>query len=172
MNKTRQIALITGGSRGLGKSMALKLAKDGHHIILTYLSKKEEAQAVVQEVEQLGQLATALPFDVGNLDQQEVFIHTLKETLVEQFDTDKLSFLINNAGIGASLPYHQVDTFTFDQFFNIHLKGVYFLTQQLLPVIEDGGRIINVSSGTTRYFIPGYSMYATMKGAIETFTKY
>lgn len=172
METTHKIALITGGSRGLGKSMALKLAESGHHIILTYRSKADEANEVVNTIEKMGRSSAALPLDVGEMDQLGEFIQSLQKVLSTYFEADHLSFLINNAGIGASIPYEQVDESTFDQFMNIHLKGVYFLTQRLLPMIQDGGRIINVSSGTTRYFIPGYSIYATMKGAVETFTKY
>ncbi|MCK8521283.1 SDR family oxidoreductase [Aquimarina sp. D1M17] len=167
-----KIALITGGSRGLGRSIALMLAKKGHDVIITYRSKKEEASEVVKAIESLGQKSVALPLDIGELSSLEDFKENFKQTLLNHFKSEHFDFLINNAGIGVSIPFEQVDMTTFDQFTNIHLKGVFFLTQHLLPLIQNGGRIINVSSATTRYYIPGYALYATIKGSIETFTKY
>jgi NAD(P)-dependent dehydrogenase (short-subunit alcohol dehydrogenase family) len=169
---SQTIALITGGSRGLGKSTALHLAAKGHGVIITYNSKKEEAEAVVREIEKSGQKAVALQLNVGDTSSFKTFAEKISSILKEKWDTDKFDFLINNAGIGATIPFEKVTEEDFDNFYSIHLKGVYFLTQKLLPLIKDGGRIINLSSGTTRFCVPGYSVYASMKGAIEVFTRY
>jgi NAD(P)-dependent dehydrogenase (short-subunit alcohol dehydrogenase family) len=172
MESNQKIALVTGGSRGLGKNMALHLAKKGINVILTYNSKKEEALAVVAEIEQAGQKAAALQLNTGEVKGFDAFFTSLKETLEAHFNTDRFDFLINNAGIGLYGSVADTTEETFDLLFNIHLKGVFFLTQKALPVINDGGRIINISTGLARFSMPGYSAYASMKGAIETLTKY
>lgn len=172
MESNQKIALVTGGSRGLGKNMALHLAKKGINVILTYNSKKEEALAVVAEIEQTGQKAAALQLNTGEIKGFDAFFTTLKETLKDHFNTDRFDFLINNAGIGLYGSVAETTEETFDLLFNIHLKGVFFLTQKALPIINDGGRIINISTGLARFSMPGYSAYASMKGAIETLTKY
>ncbi|BAZ18656.1 short-chain dehydrogenase/reductase SDR (plasmid) [Calothrix sp. NIES-4071] len=167
-----KIALITGGSRGLGKDMALRLAQTKCDIIITYQSKLEEANDVVSQIREMGQRATALKLDVGKVKIFDDFLSKLHSCLLQEFQTDKLDFLINNAGIGATIPIAQVTEEDFDRLVNIHFKGVYFLTQKLLPHLNDGGRIINISSGTTRFANPGYSVYASAKSVIETFTRY
>lgn len=172
MTTASKIALVTGGSRGLGKNMALRLARQGNDVIVTYLSKAAEAQAVVAEIEGLGRKAAALPLDVGNIAGLETFVQTLKQRLVDTWGTERFDILVNNAGVGATIPFEKATEEDFDRFLNIHFKGVYFLTQKTLPLLRDKGRIINISSGTTRFCIPGYSIYASMKGAIETFAKY
>ncbi|NBA88351.1 SDR family oxidoreductase [Emticicia sp. CRIBPO] len=172
MESNQKIALVTGGSRGLGKNMALHLAKKGINVILTYNSKKEEALAVVAEIEQTGQKAAALQLNTGEIKGFDAFFTALKETLKDHFNTDRFDFLVNNAGIGLYGSVAETTEETFDLLFNIHLKGVFFLTQKALPVINDGGRIINISTGLARFSMPGYSAYASMKGAIETLTKY
>lgn len=167
-----KIALITGGSRGLGENMAIALAKKGHDIIITYNSQKEKADAVVKQVEATGRKAAALQFDASQPGSITKFITELKSILTKSFGRDKFDFLINNAGIGATIPFEKSSEADFDNFMNIHFKSVYFLTQQALPVMNDGGRIVNISSGTTRFVNPGYSIYASMKGAIEVLTRY
>jgi NAD(P)-dependent dehydrogenase (short-subunit alcohol dehydrogenase family) len=167
-----KIALITGGSRGLGKDMALRLAQTGYNVIITYQSKLEEANNVVSQIRETGQKAATLKLDVGEIKSFDDFVSKLRTLLVQEFEIDKLDFLINNAGIGATIPIADVTEEDFDKLVNIHFKGVYFLTQKLLPHIQDGGRIINISSGTTRFANPGYSVYASAKSAIETFTRY
>jgi NAD(P)-dependent dehydrogenase (short-subunit alcohol dehydrogenase family) len=167
-----KIALVTGGSRGLGKNTALHLAQKGHDVILTFNSKKEEAEQVVKEIEQLGRKAATLQFDVGDVSGIDAFIANVQNILKEKWSTEKIDFLINNAGIGATIPFTQAKEEDFDRLMNIHFKGVYFLTQKLLPHINDKGRIVNLSSGSTRFAVPGYSIYASMKGAIEVFTRY
>ncbi len=167
-----KIALITGGSRGLGKNMALRLAQNGSDIILTYHTRKEEANQVVFEIESLGRKAVALQFDIGDINAIDGFIQQVSKTLKQKWDVDKYDFLINNAGVGATIPFANATEQDFDKLMNIHFKGVYFLTQKSLNIINDKGRIVNLSSGTTRFCVPGYSIYASMKGAIETFTRY
>jgi NAD(P)-dependent dehydrogenase (short-subunit alcohol dehydrogenase family) len=169
---TNKIALITGGSRGLGKNAALHLAKKGIDVIVTYRSKKEEAEAVVAEIESAGQKATALQLDTGIVSTFDAFITDLKATLNEKWGRETFDFLINNAGIDAASSFAKTTEEDFDNLFNVHFKGVYFLTQKSLPVIADGGRIINFSTGLARFSTPGYAAYASMKGAIEVFTKY
>ncbi len=167
-----KIALITGGSRGLGKDMALRLAQTKCDIIITYQSKLEEANKVVSQIRETGRKAATLKLDVGEIKSFDDFVSELQTTLLQEFETNKVDFLINNAGIGATIPIAQVTEEDFDKLVNIHFKGVYFLTQKLLPHLNDGGRIINISSGTTRFANPGYSVYASAKSAIETFTRY
>jgi NAD(P)-dependent dehydrogenase (short-subunit alcohol dehydrogenase family) len=172
MEATNKIALITGGSRGLGKNAALKLAHKGNDVIITYRSKKEEADDVVNEIESLGLRAAALQLDTGKAATFAAFKDELTGTLQQKWSRDTFDFLINNAGIDAASPFAQTTEEDFDSLFNIHFKGVYFLTQTLLTTIADGGRIINLSTGLTRFATPGYAAYASMKGAIEVFTKY
>ena len=167
-----KIALVTGGSRGLGKNMALRLAEKGHDVIITYNTQKEEALAVVATIESLGLKATALQLNVTNIGSLTPFIEEVAAVLKEKWQTNSFDFLINNAGVGATIPYLDATEEDFDTMLNIHFKSVYFLTQKALPLLNNNGRIINLSSGTTRFCNPGYSLYASMKGAIETFTKY
>jgi NAD(P)-dependent dehydrogenase (short-subunit alcohol dehydrogenase family) len=168
MNK---IALVTGGSRGLGKDMALKLAARGHHVIITYQSQQQKANEVVKELTAQGVNAAAIAFDATNMGSLHDFLKQVKEIL-SSWGASSFDFLINNAGIGATIPFDKATEQEFDQFMNIHFKSVYFLCQQALPMINNNGRIINISTGTTRFVNPGYSIYASMKGAIEVFTRY
>ncbi len=169
---TSKIALITGGSRGLGKDMAIRLAGQGHNVIITYNSNREAANGVIAEIEGKGAQAAALQLDVADFKSLPVFLEGVAALLKSKWDKNTFDFLINNAGIGATIPFEKVTEGDFDNFMNIHFKSVYFLTQQSLPIINDSGRIINISTGTTRFCVPGYSVYASMKGAIEVFTKY
>jgi NAD(P)-dependent dehydrogenase (short-subunit alcohol dehydrogenase family) len=169
---TGKIALVTGGSRGLGKDMALALARKGIDVIVTYRSKKEEAENVVEEIKALGQKASALSLDMANFQSLDAFVKSVTETLATEWNAASLDFLINNAGMGATVPFAQVTEELFDEFLNVHFKSIYFLTQKLLPHLNEGGAIVNISTGTTRFSNPGYSVYASMKGAIEVFTKY
>ncbi len=169
---SNKIALITGGSRGLGKSMALCLAAKANDVIITYNSNKELADAVVAEIEGLGQKAAALQLDVSDIKSLPSFLRSVAELLKIKWKVDKFDFLVNNAGIGATIPFEKVTENDFDKFMNIHFKSVYFLTQAVLPMLNSNGRIINISTGTTRFCVPGYSIYASMKGGIEVFTKY
>jgi NAD(P)-dependent dehydrogenase (short-subunit alcohol dehydrogenase family) len=165
---TRKIALITGASRGLGKSAALHLAAQGVDIIGTYHSAADEAQAVVAQVEALGGKAAMLQLDVSQSATFDAFTAQVGSVLKDVFGQAHFNFLINNAGIGAHASFAETTEAQFDQLVAIHFKGPFFLTQKLLPLISDGGRIINISSGLA----PGYSAYASMKGAVEVLTRY
>ena len=167
-----KIALVTGGSRGLGKDMALSLAKKGIDVILTYNRNKEQALNVASEILESGQKSAALQFDISDIRGIDDFVNQLSETLKTNFDSDKFDHLINNAGMGATIPFDKVTEEVFDNFVNVHFKGVFFLTQKTLPMMNENGCIINVSSGTTRFCVPGYSVYSSLKGAVEVFTKY
>lgn len=166
------IALITGGSRGLGKSMALTLAAHGTDVVLTYRSNQAEAQAVVDAITQQGRRAVALPLDVGKVATFAAFAEQLRAALQQQWQRDRFDYLVNNAGIGVHASFAETTEAQFDELVNVHLKGAFFLTQTLLPLIADGGRILNISSGLARFALPGYSAYAVMKGGIEVLTRY
>ncbi|MFV5696877.1 SDR family NAD(P)-dependent oxidoreductase [Flavobacterium sp. ZT3R17] len=171
-SKRNKIALVTGGSRGLGKDMALSLAKKGIDVVLTYNSKKEEAEAVVKEIENLGQKAAAIQLNVAEVSSFELFFQNVKTALKNTFDAEKFDFLINNAGVGVHESLLTTTTAQFDDLVNIQFKGPFFLTQKALEIMNDGGGIVNISSGLTRFSFPGYGAYASMKGAMETLTKY
>jgi NAD(P)-dependent dehydrogenase (short-subunit alcohol dehydrogenase family) len=167
-----KIAVVTGGSRGHGREMAISLSKKGLDVVLTYNINKEEAEKVVDEIEALGQKAVALQFDVSDVPSLDNFIVRLSFALKEVWDTDKFDFLINNAGTGATSPIMEVTEELFDEMLNIHFKGVYFLTQKSMPFLNNNGAVIFVSTGLTRFSLPGYSVYAAVKGAVEVLTKY
>lgn len=169
---TRKIVLITGASRGLGRAAALASAKRGLDVILTYRSKREEADAVVADIGKLGGRAVALPLDVADSSQFATFAGEVRRLLKEVWQREHFDFLVNNAGVGIYAPFAQTSEAQFDEMVRIHLKGPFFLTQTLLPTIADGGRILNVSSGLTRFSMPGYAAYATMKGGVEVLTHY
>ncbi|BCX70114.1 SDR family NAD(P)-dependent oxidoreductase [Pseudomonas izuensis] len=169
---TRKIALITGASRGLGKNAALHLAAQGIDIIGTYHSRADEAQALVAEIESLGGRAAMLQLDVGQSEHFAAFGIEVDQALRTHFDQTHVDFLINNAGIGLHANFADTTVEQFDLLMNVQLKGPFFLTQTLLPLLNDGGRIINVSSGLTRFSLPGYGAYAAMKGAMEVLTRY
>jgi NAD(P)-dependent dehydrogenase (short-subunit alcohol dehydrogenase family) len=172
MEKKNKIALVTGGSRGLGKDMALNLAKKGVDVILTYNSKKDEAEAVVAQIKESGQKAAALQLNTGDIKSFDNFFKQVNELLKSTFNTDHFDFLINNAGVGIYALFAETTEEQFDELMNIHFKGVFFLTQKALPIINDGGRIINLSSGLARFSMPRYSAYGSMKAAMETLTRY
>lgn len=169
MNK---IALVTGGSRGLGKNTVLALARQGVDVVFTYNSKQAEAEALVAEVRALGMQAAALQLDVGNSKTFAAFAYQFGALLSSQWQRDNIDFLINNAGIGIHASFAETTEEQFDLLMNIHLKGTFFLTQTLLPLIKDGGRIVNISTGLTRFSFPGYAAYAAMKGGIEVLSRY
>lgn len=179
MNAHR-IALITGGSRGLGKNAALHLARPralgaeskSTDVIVTYHAQRDEAAAVVREVEAFGRKAAMLQLDVGNAKSFGDFAGTLQRTLRETFGRERFDYLVNNAGSGHHCSFQDTAEADFDRMMAQHLKGPYFLTQALLPLIEDGGKILNVSSGLARFALPGYSAYAAMKGGVEVLTRY
>jgi NAD(P)-dependent dehydrogenase (short-subunit alcohol dehydrogenase family) len=172
METQNKIALITGGSRGLGKNAALKLASKGISVILTYQSKKNEAEQTVNEIKALGVQAASIQLDVSDSSSFERFFSEVEALLKSEFNTDKLDFLINNAGIGTNASFATTTEDQFDTLVNIHFKGPFFLTQRALDVMNDGGGIINISTGLARFSLPGSGAYASMKGAMETLTKY
>ncbi|HSI46611.1 MAG TPA: SDR family NAD(P)-dependent oxidoreductase, partial [Methylophilus sp.] len=167
-----KIGLITGASRGLGKNTALAMARKGMDVVLTYQSNQGLAQEVVSEIQALGRKAVALQLDVAQVKTFDVFAENLKQVLNTHWQTEKFDFLINNAGTGITAPFAETTEQIFDDMVDIHLKSTFFVTQKLLPLINDGGRIINISSGLARFTLPGYSAYAAMKGGIEVLTRY
>jgi len=169
MNK---IALITGGNRGLGRCMALHLADHGRDIILTYRSHKDEAQAVVNAIQDKNRKTVALQLDVSESDGFDAFAGRVREALQATWNRSNFDFLINNAGIGIAGEFMNVKEDDFDLLMKIHLKAPFFLSQKLLPLMNDGGRIINISSGLARFTSPGFTAYATMKGGVEVLTRY
>lgn len=169
---TSKIALVTGGSRGLGKDSAIQLAKKGFHIILTYQTKREFADEVVKEIENMGQKAFALPLDISTTAGFNQFANEVKDILDTQFASAKLDALVNNAGIGINQSFETTTEETLDTMTNIHFKGPYFLTQKLLPLLNDGSSIVNTSSGLARFSFAGYSAYGAMKAAIDSLSRY
>ncbi|WP_421550945.1 SDR family NAD(P)-dependent oxidoreductase [Kluyvera intermedia] len=169
---TQRIALVTGGSRGLGKNAVLKLAAAGVDIIFTYHSQYDAALKVVAEVEQTGAKAVALQLNVSEVASFNNFAQQMKDRLQQVWGRENVDYLVNNAGIGLYAPFAETSEAMFDELMNIHFKGPFFLTQQLLPLIADGGRILNVSTGLARFALPGYAAYASMKGAMEVLTRY
>ncbi len=170
--KENKIALVTGGSRGLGKEMALSLAKKGIDVLLTYHSKIDEAQSVVAEIEKIGQKAVAVQLNVAESNSFDSFFQKITIALKGTFGKDKFDFLVNNAGVGVHETFMNTTEAQLDNMFNIHFKGVFILTQKSLMLMNDGGGIVNISSGLTRFSFPGYAAYASMKTAMETLTKY
>lgn len=168
----RRIALVTGASRGLGRASALKLAEQGIDLILTYQRGEAQAQEVVQQAERLGRRAVALQLDVGESSSFDAFAARVKAVLASQWQREQFDYLVNNAGTGLHASIAETTEAQFDALVNIHLKGTFFLTQKLLPLIADGGRIVNTSSGLARFSFPGYAAYAAMKGGVEVLSRY
>jgi NAD(P)-dependent dehydrogenase (short-subunit alcohol dehydrogenase family) len=172
MNTPRTpIALVTGASRGLGKNTALALAARGEDILLTYRDNAREAQQVVAAIEAQGRRATALRLDVADSGSFAAFAAQVREAL-SGWQCERFDHLVNNAGVGIHASFAETTEAQFDTLMNIHLKGAFFLTQSLLPLINDGGRIVNISSGLARFSLPGYAAYAAMKGGVEVLTRY
>lgn len=175
MNTTRKpnrIALITGASRGIGRSNALSLAAHGVDVIITYLSSADEAATIVKQIEAMGRRAVALRLDVGAADTFADFARDVRSTLQNTWQRDRFDYLVNNAGSGVYATLADTTEQEFDLMTNIHLKGTFFLTQKMLPLIEDGGRILNTSSGLTRFTFGGYAAYAAAKGGVEVLTRF
>ncbi|RYC15255.1 SDR family NAD(P)-dependent oxidoreductase [Ciceribacter ferrooxidans] len=166
------ISLVTGGSRGLGRNTAISIARHGGDVILTYRSRKDEAEAVVADIEALGRKAVALQLDTSKVSSFPAFVETLRTALTTTWRRDTFDHLVNNAGHGEMADFATTTEEQFDMLFDVHVKGVFFLTQALLPVLADGGRIINFSSGLTRVSFPGFSAYSAAKGAVEILTVY
>lgn len=168
---TQRIALITGGSRGLGRSMALHLAQAGVDVIITYQNNAAAAQDVVSRIAALGRRAGALQLDTGDSTGFARFAGQVRATLAD-WGQERVDILVNNAGAGLHLPLLEVTEAQFDGIIAMHVKAVVFLTSALLPLLNDGGRILNVSSGLTRFSLPGHGVYAAAKGAVEVLTRY
>jgi NAD(P)-dependent dehydrogenase (short-subunit alcohol dehydrogenase family) len=170
---TNKVALITGGNRGLGKDIALSLARLGMDVVLTYNSNQAEGEAVADEVRALGGRAATLPFDLTDISGIDGFIDRVKAVLRDSFGgAERIDFLVNNAGIGRAIPIDQVTEADFDSFANVHFKGVLFLTQKALRMMNDGGGVVFVTAAADRYNVPAYGLYAACKGAIEVFSRY
>lgn len=167
-----RITLVTGGSRGLGRNTALAIARTGGDVVLTYRSRADEAEAVVAEIEALGRKAVALQLDTGDVAAFADFAARLRQVLQQTWQRETFDHLVNNAGHGEHVPFAETTQAQFDRLVDVHFKGVFFLTQALLPLIADGGRIVNLSSGLTRFANPGYAAYAAAKGAVEVLTRY
>ncbi|SCK22466.1 SDR family NAD(P)-dependent oxidoreductase [Vogesella sp. LIG4] len=168
----RKIAIITGASRGLGRNTALKLAARNTDIIFTYHSNRAAADEVIAAIEALGGKALALQLDVGQVASHAGFADAVRAALREHWQRDSFDFLVNNAGMGVHAAFADTSEAQFDLLLNTHFKGMFFLTQALLPLLADGGRIVNLSSGLARFALPGYAAYAAMKGAVEVLTRY
>jgi NAD(P)-dependent dehydrogenase (short-subunit alcohol dehydrogenase family) len=171
-NTTSRIALITGASRGLGKSIALHLAERGVDVVLTYRTGAAEARQVVAAIEAQGRAAVALPLDVADSASYPAFVAAVGDALRTRWGRSTFDYLVNNAGVGAHASFAETDEAQLDQLFRVHLRGPFVLTQRLLPLLADGGRILNVSSGLARFTFPGYAAYAAMKGGVEVLTRY
>lgn len=172
METRTKIALVTGGSRGLGKNMVKRLAEKGNDIILTYNSNKAEADKVVAEVRAMGRNAEAYQLNTADTKSFDGFLKSVSDHLKEHTGSGNFDFLINNAGIGKNYAIAETPEAAVDELYNIHFKGVYMLTEKALPYLNDHGRVINLSTGLARFVGPGYAAYASMKGAIEVFTRY
>lgn len=167
-----RITLVTGGSRGLGRNTAVHVARQGGDVVLTYRGNADEAQAAVGEIEALDRKAVALQLDTGEAASFPAFAERLRTALRDTWQRDRFDHLVNNAGHGDMTPIAQTTQAQFDRLMDVHVKGVFFLTQALLPLLADGGRIVNVSTGLTRFAYPGYAAYAAAKGAVEVLTRY
>lgn len=172
MNTKTKIALITGGSRGLGKNAALKIAQKGLDVIITYKNSKEEADAVVNEIKALGQKAIAYQLDTRDVKSFDAFVKNITDHLETETGNSNIDFLINNAGTALYAPITETTEEQLDDIVNVHFKGVFFLTQKMLPFMNDGGGIVNISSGLARFALPGSSVYGAMKAGVEMLTKY
>jgi len=172
MGPAPKIALVTGGSRGLGRNAALALSRKGFDVLITYFSQKNEADNVVKEIERQGRKAAALQLDTGDVSSFDAFVSRLLQALNEKWGRRQIDVLINNAGIGLRAAILETTEEQFDRLMNVHFKGVFFLSQMLYPHIADNGRVVNISTGLTRFTSEGYGVYAAMKGAVEILTKY
>jgi NAD(P)-dependent dehydrogenase (short-subunit alcohol dehydrogenase family) len=168
---TARIAIVTGGSRGLGRNTVLSLAKRGIDSIFSYHSNEMEAEKVVSLVAQTGRKAIALALDTAKVSAFDMFVQSVREALAE-LGAERFDYLVNNAGTSHHAAFDKVTEEELDSLYQVHFKGVFFLTQKLLPLINDGGRIVTISSGLTRIVMPGSAAYASMKGAIEVLTRY
>ncbi len=166
-----KIAIVTGGSRGLGRNTAINLARRGADILFTYRANQKEAESLIREIEAMGRKAAAFQLDTGNTHAFDAFVAEVRKTL-QTWERERFDYLVNNAGNSLHAGFAETTEAQFDEIFNVHVKGVYFLTQKLLPLMNDGGRIVNISSGLARVSMPGSSAYGAAKGAVEVLTRY
>lgn len=166
-----KVAIVTGGSRGLGRNTAVNLARRGVHVIFTYHSNQAEAEALIREAQGIGTKAAAFRLDTGDTRAFDGFAADVRKTL-KSWGREKFDYLVNNAGNSLHAGFEETTEAQFDSIVNVHFKGVFFLTQKLLPLLNDGGRILNISSGLTRFTVPGISAYAASKGAVEVLTRF
>lgn len=172
MTQIKKVVLVTGGSRGLGKNMVLQLADKGLDIVLTYHSRQAEAAEVVAAVQARGSKAVALQLDAADVSMFPAFMEKLTTVLKTEFKKERIDYLVNNAGVGEHASITETTEAQFDLLMNVHLKGVFFLTQSVLTLMNDGGGIVNISSGLARFALPGYGAYGAMKAAVEALTRY
>jgi NAD(P)-dependent dehydrogenase (short-subunit alcohol dehydrogenase family) len=168
---TNRIAIITGGSRGLGRNTAVNLARRGVDILFTYRANQKEAESLIREVESLGRKAAGFRLDTGHVRSFDGFVVEVRKTL-QSWGRDRFDYLVNNAGNSLHAGFEKTTEAQFDEIVNVHFKGVYFLTQKLLPLMNDRGRVVNISSGLARFAQPGSSAYGSAKGAVEVLTRY
>lgn len=166
-----RVAIVTGGSRGLGRNTAVNLARRGVDVIFTYRANQKEAESLIREIEALGRKAAGFRLDTGDIRLFDGFVADIGKTL-QSWGRDRFDYLVNNAGGSLHAIFDQTSEAQFDEIVNVHFKGVYFLTQKLLPLLKDGGRIVNISSGLARFALPGTSAYGAAKGAVEVLTRY
>lgn len=167
-----KLALVTGGSRGLGRDMALSLARKGIDVVLTYNTRKDKADEVISEIEWLGRKAAAVQLSLTDIATLDGFVSELKTTLRKGWNAESVDFLINNAGIGQAVPIAELTEEIFDLFLNVHFKSVTFLTQKILTMVNDGGGVVFITAAATRFIVPGYAVYASCKAAVEVFAHY
>lgn len=168
---TNKIAIITGGSRGLGRNTAVNLLRRGVDILFTYRANEQQAQDLIREAATMKRRAAGFCLDTGDIRAFDSFVAEVRKTL-ENWERDRFDYLVNNAGNSLHASFEETTQAQFDEIFNVHVKGVYFLTQKLLPLMNDGGRIVNISSGLARIALPGSSAYGAAKGAVEVLTRY
>ena len=168
---TEKIAIITGGSRGLGRNTAVNLAKRGVDLIFTWRVNEQEAESLIRECGAMGRRAAGFRLDIGEVHSFDGFVEEVRRTL-QSWGRERFDYLVNNAGNSLHVGFTETTEEQFDSIFNVHVKGIYFLTQKLLPLMNDGGRIVNVSSGLARFALPGSSAYGAAKGAVEVLTRY
>ena len=172
-DETKRIALVTGGNRGLGKDMALSLARMGMDVVLTFNTNQAEGEAVAEEIRRLGGRSAALRFDLADIAAIDGFMGQVRTVLRDRFGgAERIDFLVNNAGIGRAIPIDQLTEADFDRFADVHFKGVLFLTQKVLRLMNDGGGVVFITAAADRYNVPGYGLYAACKGAVEVFSRY
>ena len=169
---SNKVALVTGGSRGLGKDMALQLARKGFDVIITYNNNREAADKVTEDIRAAGRKAVCIQLDVAKSRTYDAFVREVSDTLSTDFGTSRIHSLVNNAGTGLHAPFERTTEEQFDDMVNIHLKSAFFLTQKMLPILSDGGNVVNISSGLARFSNPNYSAYAIMKAAVESLSRY